>query len=161
LPLDTPAEFTLPEHYFESIPMGYQSMGTDSNATSSNMYSVDHPAFTHLRDRLEQDGYIKTNRSCSNGDYVLKRFKLNDHWFEKGDQFPCASAMRGVLKLDWMNNLRYKINYNTKAVEMVLNEYEYEQLGDLFDSDRVNVEKIQTKDSLGTITSTDYKVTSK
>jgi len=147
LPLDTPAEFTLPEHYFESIPMGFTSMNTDSNVPSSDMSTIDHPAFTRLRDRLENEGYIKTERNGSNGDRVLKRFKLNDHWFEEGEQFPCASAMRGVLKLPWMSNLRYKTDYEG-SVEMVLSNYEFQKLVDMFDRDMVDINKIEDGDNV-------------
>ena len=100
LPLDTPPEYTLPEEYFESIPMGYKWIESDSNLEASNHYVIDHPGFTRLRDSLENNGYIKTERNWSNGDRVLKRFKLNGHWFDEGEQFPCAPAMK------------YKINTN-------------------------------------------------
>ena len=57
------------------------------------IYSEDHPAFTELRNRLEKEGYIKTERSWSNGDRVTKPFYLNNMYFEVGDQFSCAPAL--------------------------------------------------------------------
>lgn len=54
----------------------------------------DHPEFTKLRDALEADGFIKTERTWWNGDRVLKPFKLNGHTFQKGEQFSCAGAMK-------------------------------------------------------------------
>jgi hypothetical protein len=55
--------------------------------------SIDHPKFSQLRDKLEQDGYIKTERAWWNGDRVLKKFIFNGMTFKVGDSFPCASAM--------------------------------------------------------------------
>jgi hypothetical protein len=54
---------------------------------------VDHPKFTELRNNLEKLGYISTCREISNGDYVLKPFYLNDVFFAKQAQFPCAPAI--------------------------------------------------------------------
>lgn len=53
----------------------------------------DHPEFARLRDELEQLGYIKTERSWSNGDRVVKAFKLNGLILSRGVQFSCAVAM--------------------------------------------------------------------
>jgi hypothetical protein len=142
LPLDTPPEYTLPEEYFADIPMGYKWINSDSNVEGGDQYVIDHPGFTRLRDSLEGNGYIKTERNRSNGDRVLKRFRLNGRWFDEGEKFPCAVAMRGVLKLGYMRNLRYKCDYKTKAVEFVLSQYEFEDIGDLFDRDMVDIERI-------------------
>jgi hypothetical protein len=60
--------------------------------------SKDHDEFTKLRDQLEQEGYIKTQRNCWNGDTVLKPFLFNDKKFVKGERFVCGSAMQGHLK---------------------------------------------------------------
>jgi hypothetical protein len=60
--------------------------------------SKDHPEFAKLRDQLEQQGYIVTERSWWNGDRVLKKFTLNGVKFRKHAQFPCAAAMRGHLQ---------------------------------------------------------------
>lgn len=55
--------------------------------------SKDHDEFTRLRNKLEELGYIKTERGWWNGDTVLKSFKLNDWTFRKNHKFPCAGAM--------------------------------------------------------------------
>jgi len=60
--------------------------------------SEDHPEFAKLRNQLEQEGYIKTERSWSNGDRVLKPFMLNNVKFKKNYKFCCASAMKWVLE---------------------------------------------------------------
>ena len=59
----------------------------------TSVYSKDHDEFTKLRNRLEEEGYIKTERSWCNGDRVLKPFKLNEWTFNKGDQFASAPAL--------------------------------------------------------------------
>jgi hypothetical protein len=60
--------------------------------------SKDHPEFVKLRDQLEKQGYIITERGWWNGDRVLKKFTLNGVKFRKHAQFPCAAAMRGHLQ---------------------------------------------------------------
>lgn len=60
--------------------------------------SVDHPEFTALRDRLEQQGHIKTERQWWNGDRVLKPFRLNGVLFRPDEQFSCAAAMKWYLE---------------------------------------------------------------
>ncbi len=64
--------------------------GWDISVSISNK---DHDEFTKLRNQLEQEGYIKTERGWSNGDRVLKPFKMNEWKFHKGHKFPCAAAM--------------------------------------------------------------------
>lgn len=59
-----------------------------------SIQSVDHPEFMALRDRLEREGYIKTERQWWNGDRVLKRFRLNGILFRPGEKFACAAAMK-------------------------------------------------------------------
>ena len=69
--------------------------------SSGDSYSIsnqDHPEFTALRDRLEAEGYIHTERQWWNGDRVVKRFRLNGVIFDVGEQFPCSDAMSGHLK---------------------------------------------------------------
>lgn len=58
----------------------------------------DHPEFTILRNKLEELGYIKTERNYWNGDCVLKQFYLNDVKFRKGNQFSCAAALKYTLE---------------------------------------------------------------
>lgn len=59
----------------------------------TSVSSKDHDEFTKLRNRLEELGYIKTERGWWNGDRVLKAFKLNEWTFRKGDKFASAAAM--------------------------------------------------------------------
>ena len=60
--------------------------------------SRDHPEFAILRDQLEAQGFIQTQRQWWNGDRVLQPFILNGMTFEIGEQFPCAVAMKGHLQ---------------------------------------------------------------
>lgn len=68
--------------------------GWDKSVTISNK---DHDEFTKLRNRLEELGYIKTERSWWNGDRVLKPFYLNEWKFKKNHKFPCAAAMKNSI----------------------------------------------------------------
>lgn len=64
-------------------------------------YSVsnkDHDEFTKLRNQLEEQGYIQTQRSWWNGDRVIKAFKLNEWSFRKGHKFPSAAAMKNSIE---------------------------------------------------------------
>ena len=54
----------------------------------------DHDEFTRLRDKLEELGYIETQRGWWNGDRVLKPFYLNGWRFKKNHKFPCAAALK-------------------------------------------------------------------
>ena len=65
--------------------------GYDKSYSISNK---DHDEFTKLRDRLEAEGYIQTQRNYWNGDVVLKPFYLNGWHFKKNYQFPCAAALQ-------------------------------------------------------------------
>lgn len=60
----------------------------------SSYHTEDHPEFARLRDQLESDGYIVTERRWWNGDSVLKKFTLNGVVFNPGDQFPSAAALQ-------------------------------------------------------------------
>jgi hypothetical protein len=55
--------------------------------------NMDHPEFTRLRDKLENDGYITTERHYWNGDRVTHPFTLNGMPFSNGESFPCACAL--------------------------------------------------------------------
>ena len=95
----TPPEFILDEKYICDVYCGYNVELDEYGAQNTGMISyVDHPAFTTLRNLLENRGYIKTQRNWSNGDVVLHDFWLNDWYFQSGDQFPCAAAMGNQLK---------------------------------------------------------------
>lgn len=58
----------------------------------------DHPEFDKLRDQLEAEGYIKTERSFWNGDVVVRPFMLNEWEFKTGQRFFCAVALRLSIK---------------------------------------------------------------
>lgn len=70
----------------------------NSEPTMTSLSSEDHPEFAKLRNQLEELGFIKTERSWSNGDRVLKSFYLNDVKFSKGHKFCCAAAMKWTLE---------------------------------------------------------------
>lgn len=64
-------------------------------------YSIgtdDHDEFKNLRQRLGSEGYISIDRSCWNGDRVLKQFYLNGKLFKVHHRFPCGAAMSAELK---------------------------------------------------------------
>jgi hypothetical protein len=65
--------------------------GWDKSVSISNK---DHDEFTKLRNLLEEQGYIKTERGWWNGDRILKSFKLNEWTMRRGHKFPCAAAMK-------------------------------------------------------------------
>ena len=64
----------------------------------SSTHSEDHPEFASLRNTLEEQGYIRCERSWCNGDRVLKTFKLNGVLFRQREQFPSGAAMRHHLE---------------------------------------------------------------
>lgn len=68
--------------------------GYDKSVSISNK---DHEEFTKLRDKLEELGYIKTERGWWNGDRVLKPFYLNGWRFKKNHKFPCAAALKNSI----------------------------------------------------------------
>ena len=57
----------------------------------------DHDEFTKLRNLLEEQGYIKTERNWWNGDQVLKPFKLNEWIFRRDQRFPCAASIKNSI----------------------------------------------------------------
>jgi hypothetical protein len=72
--------------------------------------SQDHPEFAKLRDSLEEQGYIKTQRSWCNGDTVIKPFMLNDIKYKKGDRFLSACALKVAIE----SAKKYGEKYNPK-----------------------------------------------
>jgi hypothetical protein len=78
--------------------------GWDKSVSISNK---DHDEFTKLRNQLEEQGYIKTERGWWNGDRVLKPFYLNGWRFKKNHKFPCAASLKGSIesarKFGWKN----------------------------------------------------------
>lgn len=69
--------------------------GYDKGVSISNK---DHDEFTKLRNQLEEEGYIETERRWWNGDRILKSFKLNGFILRKGHKFFCAAAMKGSME---------------------------------------------------------------
>lgn len=72
---------------------------------------IDHPKFTELRDKLEVEGYIITERNVWNGDRVLKAFYVNRKKFNVGEKFPSASHMSVVMSID--NESKKRKNKNS------------------------------------------------
>ena len=107
-------EFSILEEYLTNVSDNYVKYKYDTtkelthgqlveilvngNIAYTSRGSKDHPKFTELRELLEKEGYIKVERSWSNGDRVLKSFKLNEKMFKKNQQFPCAAALKWQLK---------------------------------------------------------------
>lgn len=133
----TPPEFTLPEHYFQDLHVGYQYIAEYTGHERKSYQTVYHPGFDRLRNHLEHKGYIDVQRSIHNADRVLKRFRLNGHWFEEGDKFYCPGAMRSTLKLGYNYDLRIKQipteNYNDdKNYYVDIPDYLMEKVKSLF-----------------------------
>ena len=107
-------EFFIPEEYLTDVSNNHikYKYDTTKELTHEQLVDIlvngniqyriygtkDHPEFTELRELLEKEGYIKVERSWSNGDRVLKSFKLNEKMFKKSQQFPCAAALKWQLK---------------------------------------------------------------
>ena len=89
-------KFRLKMEYITSIPEVKKMTFTfdDGQTLTGDAHgTIDHPKFTELRDKLEKEGYIKIERSCWNGDRVLKPFTLNGMAFKLHEQFPCSGAL--------------------------------------------------------------------
>ena len=84
-----PADELTPEQLFKIIK------GEDR---CSSLGHHDHDEFTKLRNQLEEQGYITTQRGWSNGDRVIKGFRLNEFTLKKGDKFLSACAMKGAIQ---------------------------------------------------------------
>jgi hypothetical protein len=91
-------DFFIDEEYATSVPVTYRWIRDGKEG--SILGNVDHPSFAALRDCLEGDGYIKTQRTCRNGDKVLKHFRVNDILFHPGDRFLSAAAFGAKLKFN-------------------------------------------------------------
>jgi hypothetical protein len=81
-----------------SVDMGYNWNGFGM------ISSQDHPAFTKLRERLGEEGYIKIERGWWNGDRVTKPFYLNNMYFDIGEQFSCAPALGVTYDIAYRKN---------------------------------------------------------
>jgi hypothetical protein len=102
-------DFTIPEEYITGVTVRteHDFIKDRSNPTHEEIIKIlkgydksvsisnkDHDEFTKLRNRLEDLGYIKTQRNWWNGDTVLKPFTLNGFKFKKNGSFCCADAMK-------------------------------------------------------------------
>lgn len=96
--MKTPTKsFRIKQEYLTDVPTNnhVRLEMNDGTIIEGNAFSnIDHPKFTELRNKLENLGFIRTERMFWNGDRVLKPFKLNGVAFKPGDQFSCASALR-------------------------------------------------------------------
>lgn len=117
-------EFFISEEYLTDVPNNHIKYKYDTTKELTNEQLVDilvngniqyrvygtkdHPEFTKLRKELESLGYINVCTYSSNGDMVLKPFKLNGKRFKKNDRFYCACAMKGHLK--FFNGLKNEKN---------------------------------------------------
>lgn len=98
LPLfETPPEFEIEEKHLTGVFSGWSCPVNERGNRSGVVSTIDHPAFTSLRNVLDGKGYIECQRAWINGDRVLKEFYVNGHLFVEGDQFSCAAAMKYTL----------------------------------------------------------------
>lgn len=79
-----------PDELLKALKFQYNSI----RSTSTD----DHPEFKILRNKLEEQGYIKIQRHWWNGDTVLKQFTLNGVKFKKNEQFPCGAAIKYTIE---------------------------------------------------------------
>jgi len=99
LPLETPVEYDIPKEFITGVACTYTKTEENTGVKNKITYSVDHPVFQTVRDQLSNTGYIHKETGWWNGDRVLKPFRLNSIWFQEGDMFPCADAMRNKLQI--------------------------------------------------------------
>ena len=90
-------QFRLKREYFTSVMYNKYIKLYDLDgkiiAEGDSLGTKDHPEFTKLRIKLGKLGYISIELLFWNGDRVLKPFKLNKLDFDKGEKFPCGSAL--------------------------------------------------------------------
>jgi hypothetical protein len=107
-------EFFIPEEYLTDVSNNHikYKYDTTKELTHEQLVDIlvngniqyrsfgtkDHPEFTKLRDELKSLGYINVCTYSSNGDSVLKPFKLNGKRFKKNETFYCACALKSHLK---------------------------------------------------------------
>lgn len=112
--LETPQWFFIDLKYLKTeveTLQYYSSSGKRGGSTRS----VDHPSFTKLRNHLEREGLIETQRNWCNGDRVLKAFYLNNYLMLPSDKFASASAMLYTLQ-------KYG-NYNNGEIDPTVKNY--------------------------------------
>ena len=95
---ETTPEFLIDSDYLTSVPVAWK-MIDERGKTYGTHSVVDHPSFAALRDVLHNRGFIQKELGWSNGDRVLKQFKLNGELFQEGEQFCCAAALGNQLRV--------------------------------------------------------------
>lgn len=114
LPLfETPPKLILKEEHCCSIFSGYTIEYNEHGHSSSCHSQKEHPAFSAIRNWLASRNFINKCESYSNGDIVLKEFFINDHFFNIGDTFYCASALKYTLFKQESEKLTSGIFFNT------------------------------------------------
>lgn len=100
-------EFFISLEYCTSVPVTFQyrkvrqeNVLTEDSPWCSTVSAIDHPSFAALRRHLSACGLLYIEESWTNGDRVLKPFKLNGILFNEDDQFVCASAMKYHLEVE-------------------------------------------------------------
>lgn len=101
-------EYRIKPEFLDRLPVTYEYIRhrqinksleeTLEGHWSGTTSTVDHPAFTALRNHLAAWKLIDKEDGWINGDRVLQEFKLNGKLFSVGEQFPCASAMKYKLE---------------------------------------------------------------
>lgn len=106
--------FEIDEKYITSVPVvkSWSVFDNKKDLTEDDLILIlkgedrftshstnDHPEFALLRNKLEELGYIQTQRQWWNGDVVLKEFTLNGYRFNVDDTFYSACAMSNHLSI--------------------------------------------------------------
>lgn len=105
-------EFYINPEYCTDIPVTFRykkmvqvNTSTEEAPWCSGYSTVNHPSFESLRRHLGACGLLYIEESWTNGDRVLKPFKLNDILFNEDDQFVCAAAMKYHLETETEEDL--------------------------------------------------------
>lgn len=114
LDLGCPPFYFIDPKYMCDVFNGIRHYSPDGQQYGTICYT-DHPAWATLRSMLENKGYIKTERSWSNGDRVIKPFYLNNFLLIEGDKFCCAAAAG--------NDKKLTENYNDGKIDPTVKNY--------------------------------------
>jgi hypothetical protein len=91
--------FYIKEEAFESCNEAFTYVLANGHGPNGTLAkAVDHPSFNALRQHLVTHGYIEMQTNWVNGDRVMKAFYLNDVFFDVGEKFLSASAMKWEMK---------------------------------------------------------------
>ena len=120
LDLPDPLWIFVDSEFLESVPYGVSYV---RGSNKGGFYGTeDHPRFRDARNFLEKEGYIKVERSWSNGDRVLKPFFFNNVLLKTGDAFYCACAMRYSFSTNY-NDGQPDLEKCMKEFSEVLNDF--------------------------------------